>query len=317
MMKSFTAGFTKWRFETIIFVVRSLLVVRAVARELKEEMFGDVQDRVLLQSTINACRDEKLWNWMEAAEKHILGTLEGVRRWAMVCPCCEDKRREGAKHLHCRNNSRRLHQVPEFMSRTVADIQARARYLTAAMCGGDNEVKRLIKGMMDSAADSLMRRWKYFYIVPWRFSEADTVSGALECCQQVLARPIEEHDPTTRDIWARLSVDITTRSPGGPVTPALKLQVRAIKTTPLDESCGEGWHRDSNHEKCRAPNSSDAHLKRHVRAKGVIKDLRRFCRKYGKEGKDIVRFELRNWKRILQTTWRHRFRRKKCGRFRW
>ena len=162
--------------------------------------------------------------------------------------------------------------------------------------------------MLRCAADLFLKRCKYFGIVPWAFVLADTVAGAAACVQQVNERPLCEHDRATQDIWGRLQKDIEARAAGGEVTPALAEEVRILGHTPLDEGCGEGYHRDTSHEKIRAPSAATAHLKQHTRIKGVIKTFRKLCADNGRRGKAVVNYERKHWTRILQTARKYRWR---------
>ena len=146
--------------------------------------------------------------------------------------------------------------------------------------------------------------------MPWLFATADEVEGARLCVAQVEAQPLDKHDHATREIWRRHEQDIRIRAAGGACAPALLAFVAALNNIPLDESCGEGWHRDANHEKLRAPSSSDAHLKRHMRLKGVIKDIRAFASKHKVAGNEVLKYEFLNWKRILQPLKKHQWRKR-------
>ena len=103
----------------------------------------------------------------------------------------------------------------------------------------------------------------------------------------------------TRRIFEDYGDDIAARAAGGEVSARLMELIVWLKTISLDESCGEGWHRGSNYEKKRAYASTPASLKRAVRRKNVFLRLKRFRRKYGHRADAVLRFEFRNWKRIL------------------
>jgi len=126
------------------------------------------------------------------------------------------------------------------------------------------------------------------------------------CINQVNRRPLADHDPLTQDIWSRLKDDLRIRASGGEVTAALAKEVQLISDAGLDESAGEGWHRSCNHEKTRARNSSLVHLKRTVRQKAIVANLKRFLKTYGDRATSVLRYEWTHWKRVLQT--RHRYR---------
>ena len=251
LLKSFTAGVAKWRFEAIVCCLKQLLPLRRLCEGfIREELFANAQDRVSLQGVCNACRDKFLWRFIACALKHVFDEVEGMRHWGMVCPCCSKLREEGAKHLHCPRHSRRLREVEEFVTKRVTAFRQLAREITPAMCENDQALLTAIKAMLRCGADLFQRRCRYFSVVPWLFCQADTVDGAAACVEQVLARPLNEHDPTTQWIWGRLQADPESRAAGGDLTEALAEEVRILNHTPLDESCGEGYHRDTTREKC-------------------------------------------------------------------
>ena len=109
---------------------------------------------------------------------------------------------------------------------------------------------------------------------PWSASKLDTVEGCKTFESQVAAQPLEKHDPVTQDIWKAHGEQIKKRARGGDEDPELLTIAKRIRTTPLDESAGEGYHRSSNHEKRRAEHSSQARLKQVARREGDSRTLR-------------------------------------------
>ena len=136
--------------------------------------------------------------------------------------------------------------------------------------------------------------------------DCDTAEGCELFLSQVEQYGDNEHDPLTIRLRQEFGQHMRARADGGDVHPKLAELLEQIETINIDESCGEGWHRGSAYEKNRAPASSCAHLKQAVRRQGVFKRIRKFRKKYGTLGKDVVRYEFRNWKRILarrRTPW--------------
>jgi len=84
-------------------------------------------------------------------------------------------------------------------------------------------------------------------------------------------------------------------------------EVEIINIACLSEACGEGYHRGTNVEKRRAPASKSHHLKRNNRFTQENRRIRDFVRKHGGRGIDVVRFEWKRYKRILQTKWASRW----------
>jgi len=114
----------KWRYETIVVVEGSLLKVRRRCQEfLDEAMFANVKDRMLLHSAMAAAKNRGLWIFIAVTHAWIMWPIEQIRHWGMVRPCCHDKRAQGIKHVRCPNNSRRIHQVPEFTEKKKAEFK--------------------------------------------------------------------------------------------------------------------------------------------------------------------------------------------------
>ena len=100
----------------------------------------------------------------------------------------------------------------------------------------------------------------------------------------------------------RLGGFIHARAQGEDAHPQLLETVDRLDTVNLHEGCCEGWHRGSQHEKVRAYGSTSQHLKRVVRRAGVFKRIRKFRLRCGARGCEVLRFEWRNWKRIVHRT---------------
>jgi len=98
---SFTAGFAKWRYETVYEVLRQLLGVREVSEmPLPRELVARAQDQEDLSKVMAACRDRPFWRWASASFNKVFKDLERLRRWGMVCECPahrEERRASGGK----------------------------------------------------------------------------------------------------------------------------------------------------------------------------------------------------------------------------
>ena len=106
LLKSFTATFAKWRFETVSDVMTQLLPLRELCEKfMTEALWAHAQDQEEIKSFIVACKDVALWRWMELSLPEIFEPLEDVRRWGMICDCpehvAERKRTHGRKFIKC------------------------------------------------------------------------------------------------------------------------------------------------------------------------------------------------------------------------
>jgi len=293
-LKSFGASFAKWRYETIAAVTKALSKVRPFAETIVvPEMFIHAQDREKVHKATTRCRDSKLQKFISVTYSLLWKPLESGRRWGMTCECKEhvESRQAGTLHISCPRNGRKLRWAWDFVNTMAFDFETNAADLTEDMCEGDHDLYVFLHDMLLQAATSLRLRFKYLGNVPWKLACADEVSGAKDCVEQIKSKPLVDHDPLTQRAWALYGDDLEQRALGGPLTPALKLFVDRMNDVGLDESAGEGWHRSTNHEHCRARAAKHVHLKRAGREKQNVRRLKKFMRDYGDRGKAVVSFE--------------------------
>ena len=136
---------------------------------------------------------------------------------------------------------------------------------------------------------------------------AASVEKCIDIMKQVRRKPLEAHDPLTQDIMRRAGGDVERRSLGENVSDALQAEIDVFALLPLSEGPGEGIHRDHTHEKTRASASTSQHLKQDVRRQQEQNRIQTFRNAYGERGRQVMRYEWRNFKRIAQTEWRHRW----------
>ena len=305
----FTANIVKWRYEMVDNVLTQLDKWRPVLELVVPEVFGNVQDRESLEAAMRALRDPIFLPYVSAASRHVFHPTELGRHWGMVCPCPEHirEREEGAKRQRCWRNSRRLRQSWDFVKSQIDDAHAKVTTLTPALCEGNAAIAGILRTHLLVKQSGLRMRCKYLKTVPWAFSRADEIAGAEEVMRQVRSRPLEEHDALTRWLMQRIGGDVDRRAQGEDASPALVLEVYIINLSPLEEGCGESWHRASNLEHIRAPASSSAHLKQEPRFKQEQARILSFMDKHGERGRDVIRYEWGAWKRVLQTQWKSRW----------
>jgi len=157
----------------------------------------------------------------------------------------------------------------------------------------------------------LDRRTTYFETIPWRFAAANTQEGAKACVEQLEREHDSRLDCASRRWKATLLSHMKAVRDGGPVSPELATAVLIISDSPLDESAGEGYHREANCAHQRAPAATTVTIVQDVRFQPAIAHYRKVVAEFGKEGRNMVRFERRTWKRILQVSRRVLHRGKK------
>jgi len=300
----FSVDMAKWRYQTIAEVTKCLDRVRAVAEHhVVEEWFSNTQERQIIHDFIQGCRDPFFWKFVSCGERHVWSTAERERHWGMICSCKRhlEMRAEGVKHISCVHNSRRLETAGDQVKIIADNARQSARDLREEHCEGDNDLFRMIRTMLQKLASTTTQRLKYLRVTPWSFSCTRSVAGAKSWIDEVLARPLEEHDALTRTLWRNLETQVRSRADGNDIQDLHEQAVVRMNLSPLGEDPGESYHSVTTHEKTRAPSSSTAHLKQEARAFGAFEHVIAFRKRYGPTADEVLRHEWRNWKRALQT----------------
>jgi len=204
-------------------------------------------------------------------------------------------------------NSRKLAESWPWLEKLKVTIRERGVNLSDADTEQNNAVYQLIIVMLHKMLIGIDTHLKYLSLLPWALSRADTEEGAKEVMRQVRVTPWEQMDPLTRRVMDEVGADIDKVARGGPVSEALRNRLKPFKKTPLDESLGEGYHRDTYYEHTRASGSSTRHLKQHTRFKESLERCNKFVEEYGDRGSDVFRYEWRCAKRIVQTSANNRW----------
>ena len=228
----------------------------------------------------------------------------------MICSWtdCNRIRKTENRQAQCPKKGRRLLAAWEFVEGRIAEFKGRLRDLTPATCEGSQVMYELLTGMFTKCISLLRLRWSYLNTVPWLYARADVRTSAQDIIDQMTAHALDHHDPFSRDLWKTHKDSLEAVAAGCPCPAALHEEVARLACVSLDESAGEGYHRSTNHEHVRAASSTDASLKRKTRERQMLAHLKRFVYKHKGRGGDVVRFEWKNWKRIVQTRPQHRWR---------
>jgi hypothetical protein len=179
--------------------------------------------------------------------------------------------------------------------------------LTVEDCEGDAYLVNVVVSALRVAASLLEMRFKYINVVPWNFCKADKTGGAARFLEGATSLPFEQQDELTRFLYYTYRDDLEALAAGGVCTPSLQEEVVVVNDTPLDESAGEGYHRSTNCTRIRARNSSTAFVKQSTRTPQNVAQLKGLVRK-GNRGKMVLRYEWRNWSRVLQVRDKYRWR---------
>jgi hypothetical protein len=304
LLRSFTANFAKWRFETLFDVLRQLSPLRVISGHIKRTNFDGVQSEEEMTSFMQACQHGPLWNFIQHCFDFLIKPLEQFRRWGLLCPCHEQERRDGSKGFrHCVWNSRRLRYAKAKVESTVRWLRDQANNLTLLLVNGDAELHLNLVNALRAAAAEMETRFSYLKSLPWLYSTADTEQGARECVEQFDSVPIADHDEYTVDVMKEFGEDIRRLAQGDTPCPARwQAEVQAINTAALDESAGEGYHRSTNLAKKHGAASSIESIKQSTRTRENVKLAKTFAKKYKHAGRRVLRYEWKNFRRILQRT---------------
>ena len=136
LMKTLTASFAKWRYETLAHCFEQLQPLRLLCQQyMTGDVFGNVQELDTLLTFLAACADPLFWAWIECGHKFLFGVLEHLRRWGLVCDCHRQER-QARKRFTCAKLGRRLRDAPAQIREVVKQLLDYAKDLTLADCGG-------------------------------------------------------------------------------------------------------------------------------------------------------------------------------------
>ena len=195
------------------------------------------------------------------------------------------------------------------MQKTLNKLREDAQNLTVADCEGDELLCGVIATSMRQTAELLELRFKYLKVVPWNFCHADTPEGAAQFLVGATSRPLAQQDQLTQYLYYTCRSALEQRAVGGECDPLLAEEVSKVNETPLDESAGEGYHRASNCTRIRARAAKTPYIKMSTRVNQTIGHLR-FLIRMGNKGKRVLRYEWKQWSRVLQTKRRSLWRKK-------
>ena len=294
----------KWRYQTLMVVFGSLLQFRTICEnDFRPEWFADAQEKETLAGVWKACKTPILWRYMAASHREVYKPIERQRRWGMICTCPEHirMRQEGKRNINCYWNGRRLPEAWDYIQDQSAQMRARTRTLTLHDVEGDRELYPVIKKMLDFAASQGKGRTKFYGVAPWSFARAGTRQGAKEFLDMVAKYPIEQHDDITIGLMRDFGYMLQQFVAGEDADPALIEGIRVFNTVAnLDEARGEGYHKEPTLEKKRAPASTSKRLKQSTRYRKTFRHMNAFKKRYGARGREVIRYEWTNYKRLLR-----------------
>jgi hypothetical protein len=188
LLKTFRAGFKKWRYETLFGAFQELLALRSLCEDHLihlDDIFKDFQDRDLLQDVRAACAWKDMWVFIAVFFEWVLFPLEKGRRWGMVCACCRDQRHNTAKQSKCPQASRRLYQAREFSIALTGKFAQDGRAITSRMCEGVLWVWRDVSFVLRKTSVEHGIKFNWVKKSPWLMSESYKPAQAAELARQL------------------------------------------------------------------------------------------------------------------------------------
>ena len=300
----FTANLAKWRYEAMPVVLTALDELRPVCEgPMRREWYANSQERAMMTQFFDACEDKALWILIRCSNREVYSKAEEQRRWGMTCGCPEhvQARLEHKSYPMCWKAGRRLEDAWPTIKLNCTEWDARADAMTIEECEGDEQVWRYVRTMVQQLAVMTRHRNKYLGTPPWSFALVLTVDGAKRFMRHLRSRPPQDHDPVTRRLGDLCGAYVDAVAEGGEPHPDLKEAHRRFCLATLNEGPGEGYHRGTTYEQKRAGGSTSAHLKQSNREQAVYAQVKRFRRRFGQRGQDVLKFEWVRYKRVLQT----------------
>jgi hypothetical protein len=298
----FAATFIKWRYETLALAVQCLLTLEEVCRHMQDFHFTEVQDKEGMKTAMQAAHDPALWNWLKGPGKHVVLRIESARHWFMVCGCPEHRRQrhETGKQDPCNRVGRRLHEAADFVTKQPGLIRKAATDLKPVDTCDDNSICTDTKSMLRKYASLFETRTKYFMLIPWMYVNMDTEEGAQACLRQFADADFDSLDPLSQRLGTTLEADMQVVAFGGAPSAAIMKEVRRLENASCDESPGEGYHREATHSAGRSRSATTQTIIQEIRLERGLSRVKASVAEHGQSARDIIRWEWRNFKRILQ-----------------
>ena len=303
-LQHFTATLAKWRFETMYVVMKQLLALSDFCQHhFKASIMGKVKDASLLNEVSAACADTGLWQWMTIVFRLLVAPLERIRRWGLTCPCHDPN----LPAVACDRKSRKLHLVVPYIREQVSELQEACTRLTYSDCFCVEWLFSDVRRMLQKAISELVMRTGHYDRIPWSFARADEPAVARQCITELDSKSLEEHEHLSQHVGTTLRTDLETVAGGALPSRPLQAEIDEIRNSPLNEGPGEAVHRDTHHSKRRAPGGRLPFVQGSLRFRQNIKRIKRFLRS-DMNARSVYRYEWHNYKRVLQTSAKHRHR---------
>ena len=144
------------------------------------------------------------------------------------------------------------------------------------------------------------------------FSRSLSKDVAERIVQLAAQIPRDSQEPYTQWFLSQFMGSIEQVAAGGAPTDAHVTEVEALNKSPLDESAAEGWHRETTLLKKRAAAAKLAWLKANDRLHQNLDRVTKWVLRHGNQARQIVTFEWKSFKRLIQTKLKKRWRRFHC-----
>ena len=187
LLKSFTAKFLKWRYETLYNCFGQLDKLRVFCTTVLvvhlKEWFSSFKDSDLLNAVYDALLDNELWVFVTVFFKLIFEPLELARRWGLVCKCCREERNATFKRSKCVMASRRLPEARKFLQGVIQKLVQTGNNIDFQFAEGVEWIARSVAFTARKVSADLRYKTTYLNNPPWLIAECDDPEIAAECAR--------------------------------------------------------------------------------------------------------------------------------------
>ena len=203
-------------------------------------------------------------------------------------------------------SSRRLPAAYERATNLVNQLRARAGQITPDSCEGDGDLRIQMEGAIQYAAEQVRLKTNYFDVFPWILARTGKAADAATVLERLPRK--QPTDPYSCWFLEQFKASIEAVAAGGEPSDAHASELRRLATIPLDESPGEGIHRETALRKHRAAAASLPWLKSGLRLGQNLARVNALVAAHGDRARKLICFEWYMAKRLLRVTTRRRWK---------
>ena len=297
LMKSFTASFAHWRFETISTSVSQTVRYRFLCEELFDETwFKNLrkESQATLDGIVELCADTEFWKSITAFER-FTAFMEHLRQWGTGCDCHAVQRRLG-QLVDCNRASRNLQFAAAKRRDSLEELLTLAKSITYDGC----ERSHMVFADMQFIGRRLHAEFKLR--TAWIANPPYTYAN---CCDPDTAKLIiheckgRSWDRVSDWLYARFKDKLEIVSTGGPLpsSDALFKEQAVWRNMLMSSQLAEGYHRSTRLNKIRA---SSSRMPWTLSTQRLLEDLALLQEYSTGDMRKVFEYDYENYSRILQ-----------------